>query len=59
MILIEGRTMIADHDLVRAVGTARPEARRFDVEVADGFLDIELVPKRMDPMISAIEIELE
>ncbi len=58
-VRIEGKTVIADHDLVRVVGFARPDAQRFEVEVADGLLDIEFVPKSERPMISAIEIERE
>jgi hypothetical protein len=56
---IEGKTVIADYDLVRAVGFARPDAQRFEVEVADGLLDIEFAHKHENPKISAIEIELE
>jgi serine/threonine-protein kinase len=58
-VLIEGKTVIADYDLVREVGFARADVKRFDVEVADGLLDIDFTSRHNRPMISAIEIDEE
>ena len=56
---MEGKTVLADYDPVKAVGFAHADARRFEVEVVDGLLDIEFDSKHHNPMISAIEIERE
>jgi len=56
-VLLEGKPVIADYDLVQAVGFAHADVKRFAVEVTDGVLDIDFLAKRNRAMISAIEIE--
>jgi tetratricopeptide (TPR) repeat protein len=54
-VVIEGKPAVAGCEPI-AAGFATAGRRTLDVETGDGFLDIELVGKRGDPSIAAIEI---
>jgi serine/threonine protein kinase/WD40 repeat protein len=53
---IERKVVLESHELLRA-GFAAAEVKSFDVEVRDGFLDLDFLAEQADPMISAIAIE--
>ena len=51
--------MLDDYDIVKTVGFARLDVHRFEVEVADGILDIGFgfEVEVENPKISALEVE--
>jgi hypothetical protein len=53
---LEGRTAISPLDIFAEVGFARPLLREVELEVRDGFLDIQFLRSRGEPKVSAIEI---
>lgn len=55
-VLLERKPVLVGYEPLRA-GFATPDAKTFEIEVADGFLDIDFLAERAEPMISAIEIE--
>jgi hypothetical protein len=54
--LLERRVVLESYEPRRA-GFATAEVKSFDVEVRDGFLDLDFLAERADPTISAIAIE--
>ncbi len=55
-VLLEGKTILQEYEPLRA-GFAKPDARAFELEVADGFLEIDFLARVENPKISAIEVE--
>jgi hypothetical protein len=54
-VVIEGETVIANLDIVAAVGANTALDRSFDVEVSDGTVDIEFVAQRGDkPIVNGV-----
>jgi Malectin domain len=54
-ILLEGRRVLASYEPL-AVGYTTADSRSFEVEVSDGALEIEFLPKAQFPKLSAIEV---
>ncbi len=55
-VSIEGRTVLEDYEPL-AAGFAVAQRKSFDVEVSDGFLEIDFFPRVGWPAVSAIEVE--
>ena len=55
-VLAEGRPVLESYD-PGAAGFATATTKDFEVEVRDGWLDIEFVPRVGDPKFAAIQIE--
>ncbi len=55
-VAIEGKEVLKGYDPFGA-GFATADRRAFEIEVLDGFLDIEFVPRTRNPKVSAIEVE--
>ena len=56
-VALEGRQVLPDYDTFARAGFARLDTQRFEVDVADGCLDIELAAKVENPHLNAIEVE--
>ena len=55
-ILLERKVALESYEPLRA-GFAATEVKSFEVEIRDGFLDLDFLAERANPMISAIAIE--
>jgi hypothetical protein len=55
-VRLEGKPVLESYEPL-AAGFATAETKTFDVEVRDGFLDVEFKPRADSPKISAIAIE--
>lgn len=57
-VTCEGRAVLRDLDILRETNDRRFTAlvKEFSVEVADGELTIEFIPKLQDPVVNAIEV---
>ncbi len=55
-VLLEGETVLESHEPL-AHGWATAYEEQFDVEVSDGLLDLEFIPRIENPKICAIEIQ--
>lgn len=53
----EGRTVVRDLDVFRAVGQGAAHRVTFDVRVTDGFLNLDYVKRADLPLVSAIEVQ--
>ena len=53
---IEGRMVLGDYSPSGGPGLAKPDVQEFDVEVADGSLDIVLRTRRLRAQIVAVEV---
>ena len=56
-VRLQGETVIESLDVFAAVGFATPDVRSFEIEVADGLLELEFGRRVENPRIAAIEIE--
>ncbi len=55
-LILERKLVLEAYDPWRSAFTA-PEVKTFEVDVRDGFLDLDLLAERAEPMICAIAIE--
>lgn len=57
-VVIEGQTVLANHDITAEVGRFTADSHTFTVQVSDGQLNIGLVPRRgsAPPVLSGIFI---
>ncbi len=55
-VSIEGKPVLTDLDLFKAVGANTAMIKAYDVKLVDGVLDIEFTAKEQAPLINAIEI---
>ncbi len=55
-VSIEGKPVLTDLDLFKAVGPNTAMIKAYDVKLVDGVLDIEFTAKEQAPLINGIEI---
>jgi hypothetical protein len=55
-IRVEGVSVLSWYDIVAEAGFATADRKEFEVELRDGFLDIEFLPQAEFPKVSAIEV---
>jgi hypothetical protein len=54
---IEGKQVLSDHDVNREGGFATADARSFETNVEDGWLELKFTRSLQNPKVSAIEVE--
>ena len=56
-VVLEGKKVLEGYEPPLKAGAPVAEEKVFQVEVLDGFLDVEFLREREDPTVSAIAIE--
>ena len=55
-VKLENQPVLEGYEPLQA-GFATADRKSFEIQVEDGFLDLELIPRRDHPILTAIEVE--